>query len=267
MFAWRWMILLAGLGLSFPCAAEESITIVADKWCPYSCAAEDANQGYMVDIVRAAFAPHNIKVEYKVMPWADALAKTRKGTFDAIVGASRNDAADFIFPDVVQGISINQFWVKKDKNWLYSGVPSLSAMRLGVVAGYAYSKELDAYIAEQHSKTDSQVQMVSDIYGYEFNIEKLIDGRVDVIVEDKNTIEYYFASRHLAFPLKSAGNPVDKNDTNDTLIYVAFGPNNSNSQRYAQILTAAMQSMRKSGELQAILNKYHMDEAYRLVAK
>jgi polar amino acid transport system substrate-binding protein len=88
---------------------------------------------------------------------------------------------------------------------------------------------------------------------------------VDVILEDKNVIEYYFASHELPMTIRPIGNPVDINNYEDTYVFVAFGPNKPKAKEYADLLTNGMKEMRASGELKAILANYNVDSSYRFV--
>ena len=246
-------------------AAAETITIVADEWCPYNCGEKDAKPGYMVEIIRAAMKKSHIDVVYKVMPWKEAIEKTRAGTFDAIVGANTGDAPDFIYPDQLQGISINQAWVKSDATWEYKDTSSLEGLRIAVVEGYSYGKEIDAYLRNRQAMKSTDIMVNKSQRATQENIEALLAGKVDVLLEDKNVIEYYFASRGQPLLLKPAGNPVSVNRSEDTFVFVAFGPNKPKAGEYANKLGKAMLEMRQNGELAAILADYHMDGIFRYI--
>lgn len=255
------------IGFSLPAAARETITIVADQWCPYNCGQKDAKPGYMVDIVRQAFKKSDIDVVYKVIPWAQAIELTRQGKYDAIIGANHGDAPDFIFPDIVQGISVNQAWVKKDSRWTYTGLASLEGLRVGIVAGYSYGKSIDPYFKKRMGEYPQHMIVFSTDNAADLNIEALVAGRIDVILEDKNVVSYYFASRDQPMAIKSVGNPVDVDQIDDTYLFIAFGPNGPKSHYYADLLTRGMKEMRQSGELKAILASYDMDDLYRFLGQ
>ena len=260
-----WLVILLALatGLLSPrLAMAETLTIVADKWCPYNCGQDDAKPGYMIEIVKAALKKSGVDVAYKVVPWTEAIEKTRTGEYDAVVGASRGDAPDFIFPEVLQGISINEVWVKKDSNWVYDGLPSLDKKRIGIIAGYSYGRRIDPYLKKRMADDSSSIKVIHANNATEQNIEALLSGEVDLILEDKNVIEYYFASHNTPIPIKAVGNPVNIKDVEDTFIYVAFGPNNPKAKEYAALLTSGVQQMRKNGELASILASYNISESY-----
>lgn len=61
----------------------DEITLRADEWCPYNCAPDADKKGFMVDIATAVFEEAGHKVDYKLMPWARAVADTKEGKFTA----------------------------------------------------------------------------------------------------------------------------------------------------------------------------------------
>lgn len=246
--------------------AGKTITLVADRWCPYNCAASASQPGFMVEITRAIFKKYDIAVTYKVLPWSSAIEQTRSGRYDAVVGASQGDVPDFIFPSLTQGMSSMQFWVKKDSNWSYNGISSLNEVRIGIIAGYSYSKILDMYLNLNRSQTE-RIQPVSGDNALELNLRKLEAGRIDVTPEDKNVMQYYFSSRGLPMTVKSAGTPVARENMEDIYLYVAFSPANPKSQQYAQAMTQGMQELRRSGELKAILERYRVEDWFPVTRK
>lgn len=249
--------------LSTQALAKEQITLVADEWCPYNCAEDAERQGYMVDIIRYALAP-DVEVVYKVLPWTQAIEGSRNGEFDGIIGASRGDAPDFIYPEVLQGISLSKFWVHHDSTWHYKNIDSLKSQRFGVVESYSYGKVIDPYVKKQTEQGTDRVLAISGANASPQNIERLLSRQVDVILEDENVIKHYFARQGKPFPFKSAGNPVTIEFVDDTFVFVAFSPKTPKAKEYAERLTERVKQMRKSGELRKILAGYHIDESYRL---
>jgi polar amino acid transport system substrate-binding protein len=238
--------------------AAETVTIVADSWCPYNCDPASDRPGYMIEIAKKAFRRHGIKVKYSNMPWTRAIEETRMFKHTAIVGASHKDAEDFVFPKASQGWMENTFYVKKDNKWYYSGEPALAKISLGAVADYSYGNPLDDYIGK--NKNDLQlVQLVSGDNALDTNIKKLLAGRIDALVEDEHVMTYYLAQRSEAIraQLKTAGSlPI----TEQNNLYIAFSPQAPDAQKYADILTKETEKMRKSGELKKILDRYSISD-------
>lgn len=241
---------------SFPARAE-TITVAADVWCPYTC----AEGGYMLEIARDIFQKNHIEMDYRVEPWAQALEKTREGEYDAVIGAAKADAPDFIFPSMLQGLSNMQFWVLEGNGWNYEGIESLAKIRLGVVQDYAYSKALNDYILANQNNED-RIAVVKGNNALAENLNRLKSGAIDVLVEDENVVNYYLASQAMDIHIRMAGSPVPQEDREANYLRIAFSPKNPKAQEYAAMLDAGMKELRRSGELAKILDLYHVSDWY-----
>ncbi|NDC56670.1 MAG: hypothetical protein EBZ69_07685, partial [Alphaproteobacteria bacterium] len=113
------MIMLACLPLR-----AETITLVADEWCPFTCdpASDPHKPGFLIDIVKAVFEKKGHVVTYRLLPWTRAINDTREGKYAALVGASQADGPDFIFHRTPLSTMQNAFFVKKDNPWRYTGL-------------------------------------------------------------------------------------------------------------------------------------------------
>lgn len=140
-------------------AAGDVITIRADEWCPYNCEPHSDAPGFMVEIAIRIFEEKGHTVDYAIMPWARAIQDTRKGKYNAIIGAGKEDAPDFVYPDIEQAQMVNVFYVKAGVPWTYQGVASFAGKVLGVIKDYTYIEEIDTYINE-NTKNSKQVQIV-----------------------------------------------------------------------------------------------------------
>lgn len=239
-----------------------TITLAADNWCPFTCDDKSENPGFMVEIAKAAFKPYNISVQYKVISWARAIEMARNGKVTGIIGASHDDAPDFVFPSTLQGLSSMNFWVKKDSQWQFDSIASLGKVKIGIASDYAYGKILDQYL-KVHSGATDHIQEVNNADALSINLRKLNAGMIDALPEDKSVISYYFSSRGLAMNIKSAGAVVDRSHIEDNFLYIAFGPNNPKAKYYADIMAKGMHDLRKSGELKKILDKYQIEDWHK----
>jgi polar amino acid transport system substrate-binding protein len=258
---WLLLSVAASAGAQAAKVPPETIIIAADSWCPYTCESGSGKPGFMVEIAQQALKPYNITVQYKTMSWARAVELARTGTVAGIAGAARDDAPDFIFPDMLQGFADMQFWVKKDSTWNYTGVSSLGKVRIGIATGYAYSKDFDLYV-RLHAKDARNIQPINSDDALTLNIRKLEAGLIDAVPEDKSVMQYHYAARGEPMPLRSAGSLTERGEMKSNFLYVAFSPANPRSGYYAQILNKRIYEMRKSGELKAILDKYRVDDWY-----
>jgi polar amino acid transport system substrate-binding protein len=238
--------------LSATVARAETITLVADEWCPYNCAIDSDAPGIMVEIAKKAFEPEGITVDYKIIPWARAIETVRSGQYNALLGAAYGDAEGFIFPTTPQAMMRNSFYVKKGNSWSFKTMESLNTISLGVIASYSYGDEIDAYIA-RYSDTMPRIQIVTGEDAAQRNIDKLNAGRVDALIEASYVMEYHLKQRGMSDTIITAGMlPASMQDR----LFIAFSPSHKDSKRYVAILNKAMERMKRTGELEAITRRY-----------
>jgi len=186
------------------------------------------------------------------MPWTRALKQTRAGKYVAVVGVYKEDAPDFLFADYL-GTSTMIFYGRKNSTWKYDGINSLESIKLGAVIDYAYSPEIDKFIAE-NNKT-MKVQLVSGEEALEKNIKKLLKKRIDVFIANEKVFGYHIKQTNRSLnDFKNCGIlSIDK-------VHIAFSPKNSNSKSYVEEINKGVKMLRTSGELKKILNKYNVQD-------
>lgn len=238
-------------------AYADEVVLAGDVWCPINCEPDSDKPGYMIEIARQALAPHGHTVVYRVLPWARAIEEARRGDINGIIGAFKEDAPDFVFPEVEQSMLGDEFFVKKDSSWRYTGIDSLKDVSLAVILDYAYTDELDPYV-QANLKDSSKIQAVAGDDALPINIRKLLKGRVEVVVESASVFWYTAATMGVADKLEEAGAVPEKTET-----YLAFSPAPAlaeKSAEYAKLLSEGTQKLRESGELAKILAKYNLKD-------
>jgi polar amino acid transport system substrate-binding protein len=207
----------------------------------------------MIEIAKEILTPKNISVDYEILPWARALAYTRIGRTDCVVGAYKSDAPDFIFPELAWGMDQNIFYVKKNNSWRYTGFHSLSHTRIGLIQGYSYGKELKLLVKATKHK---------NLFEYTFgenalkqNIAKVLAGRLTATIESYLVMPEELSLLGLEneiIPAGNIGNPIP--------MYIACSPKKASSKRYTQWFDEGIRTLRTNGRLKIILSKYHLDD-------
>jgi len=228
---------------------DKVITICADYWHPFNGTAGSDAPGYIVEIAETIFKKAGYRVDYQTMPWERAIDMTRAGEFNAIVGAFKTDVPDFVFPDAEMGIAETVFLVRKETAWRYTGVDSLPLVKIGIAKGYGYGQRMDDYVrANADNSTRIEVLYGEDVVAR--NLHKLAMGRIDAVVDVRAVFEYTIAKEGMEGKFIEAGTiSTDK-------VYIAFSPRQSDSKKYAEILSNGILELRSSGELERILFKY-----------
>lgn len=235
----------------------EDIILAADRWCPFNCEPGSANPGILVEIAERAFKKSKFYAEgdkfiYKDMPWARAIEEARRGQIDGIIGASKDDAPDFIFPDKSLISTVNKFYTLADNRIDSLAISSLQNLTLGAIRDYAYIDELNQYI-KLNTHNSKRVQLSSGDDPLGINIRKLLAKRIDVLVEDESVMNYTLHKLKLKNQIKSLNS-----DLTSDVLYVAFAPSKARSKELANLVSKEMESLEHSPELKQILNKYGM---------
>lgn len=251
----RLLIILTALlsMLVAPCVAD-TITVRADAWCPYNCKPDDKKQGYGIDIIKTIFEKAGHTIDYSNLNWADSIARTRKGEFTAIIGATNSDAPDFVFPNEPIGMSSITYAVREDDPSILHSVSDLKAKKLGVIDAYSYNPVVDAYIAK-HKSDAQKIHIETGEDALEKNISLLLDHKLDAVCDDTNVIYYKTNKMSVFNKLK-----MSQDTGNLTHIYLAFSPSNPKAKEYAALLDKGIAELRSSGKLKAILQKYGLSD-------
>ena len=233
----------------FPLANSATVSIRADEWYPVNGKDNGSHPGYMIELAREILTENGHRLDYQTLPWVGSITMVRKGSFDCVVGADTNDAPDFIFTQKTWGFIKPVFYVKKGKSWKFTGIDSLKHVRLGVIGSYAYSEELDKYVAQ--NKGSEKVQVVNADKALRQNIGKLLSNRLDVVVEfdlimDAKLNELGYSQDVIPAGELTSGEP----------LYLACGPNKPSSAKYVDMFSNGIIKMRENGTLQKILDKY-----------
>lgn len=237
-----------------PSSWAESISIRADPWLPYNGLGNKAPGGYMIDVAEKIARASGHTINYANMPWDDALAAVRKGEYDCVVGAARDDADDFMFPDASWGKSQNAFFGMAESPWRFTGLESLDAVRLAVIESYSYSDDLDAYI-EAH-RTDGKIVTITGIRRATMSaVSQLVSRKADAFVEDVNVMQQTLNTMQMTDRVVNKGTLDELTD-----IYVACTPAKPRGKEYAKMFSDGIVNLRASGELQTILDAYGLKD-------
>ena len=227
----------------------KTVSFGADVWMPVNGEPGDKNHpGFQVEIANHVFNKAGYSVNYKNYPWSRALELTRGGELNCVFGAARGDEPNFEFPNRPMGLASAHFFTKADHPLEIKGAESLTKYKLGAITDYSYDPNVDAYIAA-HKADRNLVELVSANNALEQNIQKVLYGRLDALVEVKMVFEY---------KIKEIGSSMDKFADKGGLskpepIYIAC---NKNSSKFIDMLNESLPELEKDGTFEKILSKY-----------
>ncbi len=231
----------------------DKITVRADMWCPFNCDPQANQPGFMIEIAKRIFEKEGHTLDYQILNWARAIVQTREGHYNAIVGAAKSDAPDFIFPEKELGWAGDCFYTTKNFQWQYNGLRSLTQISLGVINDYSYGEEIDRYVEKNRTSNSNKVQVVSGNTALQQNVAKLLKNRIQVLIETKPVMEHFLQKDGSIHLVREAGClPI----ADDDKVYIAFSPKHPKSKIYARLLSEGIDALRHSGDLKTILASY-----------
>ena len=240
----------AAMMITGAAVAADKIIVAADSWMPFTGEEGAARQGFCVDIVKAVFEPAGYEVQYQSRAWTRDVEDVKTGAADILLGAGRTDCPRCLFPEKPVAMVQNFYYVKKGDPWTFDRISSLVNRRLGVIDGYSYDDGvLDAYIKVGEVP---DVQRAVGTNALSFNINKLLAGRLDTIVENDLVMKNKLGEIAVA-----ADRIVPAGQANEAqAVYAAFTPEGSRSPELMALWTKGFAQLRASGKLAEILAKY-----------
>ena len=236
---------------SFATASSLSpILIKSDFRCPYVCDPESDKPGYMVEIIRMIFTKKGQPIELRSTNWARAVNEVRANKADALLGATKEDAPELIFPASPLGQAHRYFFIHKDANWSYRGRESLHRRRVGIVNGRSYGQPISELIQSKHKS----IIAFSGSNPLQQILKMMESGRLDAFIEDPVILKQTLSKQEIESFLTSDGTK----GVSSSALNIAFSPKHPQAEQFAKWIHQGVHELRQSGHLQEILDKYNL---------
>jgi polar amino acid transport system substrate-binding protein len=238
-----------------------SLMVGADVWCPYNCHKDAAQVGYIVEVLRAIFEPKHIRVDYRVMPWSEAIQAAKSRNIDAVIGASVTEVPTFIFPKEELGRYRAGVFVRQDYNESWTRLIDTKRGILGLIKDYDYGAEVQAFVAAY--QPNERVFLAEGPSALRQLVQALADGKIQFLVEDPAVMQYFLKENKMEGTLKQIGTArLSEYEAVDDFVklYVAFSPRHPRAKEWSDVVTQGLQTLRQNGGLAAILTKYGLQD-------
>ncbi|MBF7728976.1 substrate-binding periplasmic protein [Pseudomonas sp. N040] len=233
-------------------AVAESLLAIGDEWCPYNCASDNPRPGYLVELLRDIYAEQGLQVEYRVVPWSRALKMMADGKADLLL-ATTPETTPGLPLSVAVGEDRTCFYVPRGSAWRYSGLAELQQRRFGVIQDYSYDGggALDGLIAASTSAAGPAMASSGE-NALQNNFNKLLAGRVDLVLENCAVGSYSLRRYGLRERIQSAGSLPGYRG----VLNIGFNPAAPDAHLRLEQLRAGLEQRRRSGALQQLLEAY-----------
>lgn len=232
------------------------LVLAGDYRCPYNCAPDDEDKGFLVELAARALYIYGIDIEYRMMPWHQALKKVDSGEIDGIFGISNIEGRNLITTNNPIEMSDRHAFTQSGIDWVFDGINSLRGKRLGITMDYMLGDALDSYFAmtfparpQAFLIEDSEVSVIE-------SIANLIDGDVDVFIEDRRVVNFYTNKNGLSAYVRDAG----KAYRDPMPVNIALSSKLPNARKYIRYLEEGVASLKATGEYDDLREKYLMDK-------
>ncbi len=224
-------------------APDSPVRIGYENWTPYL-GDVSVEPGLMQILVKEAYATSGRPVEFVDIPWPLVENELMSLEIDAGVGwlFNRERAERFHFSDSLLNTT-NVLFHHRDLSFSWDRLEDLSSWRIGVTRSYSYGDEFDHLLRDGRLKVSAAA---SDLE----NMERLIDGRIDIFPMDRLSGRFLL-QKH--FPNRRNLLKHDERVLFQSPLHLVVSRSHPNAALLLQDFNRGMRTLRRSGRYQRIL--------------
>lgn len=224
-------------------APADALRVVSDLWPPYVDQSLP-HDGAAMDLITEAFARAGYATEFSIQDWGHALEGANIGVYDVVANLwytdDRAKVLEFSEPFFVNDL---RFVKRKTSQAQFNSLNDLNGLLIGVVRGYAYPEEFEAYTG---AVKITQTAFLPALSG-------LMSGEFDLVIGDKYVIEYNLTS---FFPYESKGVVILDKSVGQIPLHIGVSRTNPDHAKIVADFNKAMRDMKQDGTYQTILESH-----------
>lgn len=242
------LCLITFLVISFPTNADtvvKTIILVGeDDWYPYSAYKDGKLQGLAVDVIEAAYAAVNVKVQFKAAPYARCMMLAESGQelgcFDSVKD-SKLVKTHLFHQEPIFKAEIGIYALADAKEPSIK-VQDLNGKRVGVTRGYTYSDEIESNQSIWREVAPTDVS----------NLRKLLLNRSDYSLVYTRVVDYLVTK----YPSEFKDKIRQVGSLNQIDLYISFSKLHPEAKRFTNLLDAGLYKIKKNGVYAQIEQKW-----------
>lgn len=221
-------------------ASNKTFIVTTEEWPPFI-SGKLSNNGWTMEVARAALEPEGYDVSLQLVPWARALKCSKSGKCDGLYLSYYVEERTqwYVFSDPVAKLETGLFKLKSS-DISFDTLDDLRPYTIGMTRGAAVSDEFDR--ADFLKKVP--------VPHHTTNITKLLKGRLDLVVAAKPVFEYLIRSTL----------PEDQHDKFEFIephlsvqnLHMAISKNSPDYQQKLQDFNEGLRRIRADGTYDAI---------------
>ncbi|WP_031480236.1 substrate-binding periplasmic protein [Maridesulfovibrio frigidus] len=235
------------LSLAGQSRASQELLLITDPFPPYNYEEDGKAYGIQYELVAATLKKMDRPFTIKFVPWKRALLKAKNKVSDALPGVLKTDERSqwLIFPEEPVMITKVVIFHRKEDNFQYKNLSSLTGKRVGTVKGYYYGEEFD----------QSTLFIRDEVSSLKQNFQKLIAGRIDLVVAFKPVGLYTLYKLNRSDKVSYNPTPVYQSG-----MYMAFTQKPGNEQLAAEFSRILKEIKKTPGYVKSLRKKYIPNE-------
>lgn len=243
------LLIAAALLVNTCTASAKPAVLASDIWCPYVCDAQASQRGYVLDLTQRALEIAGQKSQFEIQPFLRTLENGRQSKVDIVLAVTTEHLKEYelISSHSIIGRYSNDFYVNKSDQWQYQAPDSLLTKNVAAIQGYTYGQVLDDFLP-----TLPSLYLASGKSQLEMNLQRLIKGRVSIILGNRHVIEYVAAEQGLIPLIRYAGSEGEAMP-----LFIGFSQN-AVQEGLLERFETGLKLLKQSGEYQQILARYHL---------
>lgn len=237
----RWVGLVAALVMSTHAVAAPALELVTEEFAPYSYADHGKVSGYTTELLEAALAHAKIDYSVHIYPWARAfqMARTQPNVLIYSIVRTPQRETQFQWIAPIAPRSVYLYKLKSRHDIRVRSVEDLRHYRIGANRGDVVEEQLHA------------LGLNADLAALdEFNLRKLIVGRLDLMVASELTLKDLCARIQVRCDKLERTMPMP--GMGDYYVAASLGT----PAATVQALRAELDKLKNLGQMQRLADKY-----------